>query len=354
MSITAWFIQAFEAADAAGLNVPKETLKQTTRFLDSVSTPDHAGFGYQQPQPAPATTAAGLLCRTQVVGEIEAAPALKLGKEYLNKLPPSPNFKNLYYFYYATRVVNLDISDNTGWNKNMRALLIETQDWGADQEHAHEKGSWSPAGDAWGSQLGRIGQTALALLTLQACEGSYKLEKLVKDLKEAELAELWKDLATDNGFRASRSIRALAAAPTQAVPFVGAKLRPVPVANPKQTSRWLTDLTHNDSTVRQNAEKELAQLGEAAAPALRDSLKHKPTLDFRTRVDALLANLEGPISPECAQQLYGARCLELAGTPEAKKILETLASGNPDARLTKRAKDALSRMETRKAGGSAP
>ena len=49
----------------------------------------------------------------------------------------------------------------------MRDLLIDTQDKGLDPDRRDQKGSWSPTGDAWGSQLGRLGYTSLAILTLE-------------------------------------------------------------------------------------------------------------------------------------------------------------------------------------------
>jgi hypothetical protein len=46
-------------------------------------------------------------------------------------------------------------------------MLIESQDQGLTPDRKDQKGSWSAEGDAWGGQLGRLGYTSLALLTLE-------------------------------------------------------------------------------------------------------------------------------------------------------------------------------------------
>jgi hypothetical protein len=53
------------------------------------------------------------------------------------------------------------------WNTRMRDLLIDTQDTGLTPERPDQKGSWSADGDRWGGQLGRLGYTSMALLTLE-------------------------------------------------------------------------------------------------------------------------------------------------------------------------------------------
>ncbi len=49
----------------------------------------------------------------------------------------------------------------------MRDILIQRQDQGQNPERRHQKGSWDPAGDAFGNQFGRLGHTCLCILTLE-------------------------------------------------------------------------------------------------------------------------------------------------------------------------------------------
>jgi hypothetical protein len=170
MSVHGWMVQALKSGAMAGLNVPNATWNGVNNFLDQCSIPEGSGYGYQQPQPAPTVTAVGLLCR-QYMGWGPRNVGLQKGLEYLRKLPPSPNFKNIYYYYYATQVVhhmqpfNPEAWDQ--WNPKMRDMLIESQDQGLNGDKRDQKGSWSPEGDAWGGQIGRLGYTSFALLTLE-------------------------------------------------------------------------------------------------------------------------------------------------------------------------------------------
>jgi hypothetical protein len=74
----------------------------------------------------------------------------------------------MYYYYYATQVL-FHAGDPSwrSWNEPMRELLINTQDMGDKSDRRDQKGSWGPAGDAYGDQLGRLGVTTLSILTLE-------------------------------------------------------------------------------------------------------------------------------------------------------------------------------------------
>jgi hypothetical protein len=170
LSVSGWFVQALKSGYLAGLSVPNATWASVNEFLDSVSNPEGSGYGYMQPTPAPTTTAVGLLCR-QYMGWGPRNVGLLKGSEYLRKLPPSPNFKNIYYYYYATQVMYHMAPVNPDgwqqWNARMRDQLIAAQDMGLNPDRRDQKGSWSPEGDCWGGRLGRLGYTSLALLTLE-------------------------------------------------------------------------------------------------------------------------------------------------------------------------------------------
>lgn len=173
LSVHGWFVQALKSGSMAGLNVPNATFNGINQFLDLCQNADGSGYTYQKNpgnQAAPIVTAVGLLSR-QYMGWGPRNVGLKNGLEYLRKLPPSPNFKSMYYYYYATQVVHNMADFNREaweqWNPKMRDLLIESQDTGANPDRRDQKGSWSPEGDHWGGQMGRLGITSLALLTLE-------------------------------------------------------------------------------------------------------------------------------------------------------------------------------------------
>jgi hypothetical protein len=49
----------------------------------------------------------------------------------------------------------------------MVPALLQARDKGSDPKHPHQKGSWDPQGDFYGDSWGRVGQTALSVLTLE-------------------------------------------------------------------------------------------------------------------------------------------------------------------------------------------
>jgi WD40 repeat protein len=164
------------------------------------------------------------------------------------------------------------------------------------------------------------------------------------------LEALWADLAAADAARAYRAVWALAAAPGRSVPFLGARLRPVPAVDGKKLARLVADLDKGRYALRQQAVRELQALGDLAESALRAALEGEPSLELRRRVEALLEKVEAPVtSPEGLRALRAVEALERAGTAEARAALARLAGGAPQARLTREAQGALKRLERRAA-----
>ena len=167
LSVTAWYVQAFKSAQLAGLNVPGATLSGINTHLDALGNRDGSGYGYQSAQPTQPMSAAGLLCRQFQGWDARRAGMVK-GVEGLMKTPPSANYRNVYYYYYATQVIR-----HTGgepwqkWNPRIRDLTVEAQDQGANPRFRDQAGSWSPEGDAWGKSMGRLGMTCMSMLNLE-------------------------------------------------------------------------------------------------------------------------------------------------------------------------------------------
>jgi hypothetical protein len=182
-SVTSWHLQALKAGQLAGLTIPDATLRATYDFLDKVSTDDGGGVGYLDNKPTLRMTAAGMFCRT-AMGWGPRHPGLVRGVETLRKTPPSPKVKDMYYYYYATRVLfEMEGEAWERWNDKMRDLLIDNQDQGMNPERRDQKGSWDPGDDPYGQQLGRLGVTSLAILTLEVY---YRYEPFAKRLRLAK------------------------------------------------------------------------------------------------------------------------------------------------------------------------
>jgi RNA polymerase sigma factor (sigma-70 family) len=159
----------------------------------------------------------------------------------------------------------------------------------------------------------------------------------------SDLDTLWPDLAGDAA-KAYRSVRALTAVPSRAIPFLKDRLRPVAEADPKQVQRLLADLDSDQFEVRKTAADELAKLGERIEPALRKALDQPPSLEARRRLTAVLDGMRTTPTAEVLRTHRAIQALERIGTPEARRILQTLATGAPAARETREAKEALARL----------
>jgi hypothetical protein len=167
-------------------------------------------------------------------------------------------------------------------------------------------------------------------------------------LMPSELNACWKDLAGDDATRAYEAIGTLVQGAKDSVPFLGDRLLPAPRANPG-IARLIGDLNNNEFAIRQKATDELEKLGESAESDLRHALANADELEMQRRLKDLLAPLEG-WSGERLRRLRATAVLEYIGTAEARKILESLAKGIPDARLTQEAKAALERLNKGRPG----
>ncbi len=127
--------------------------------------------------PGTALTASGLLCRYYISEWSPVHPGMIEGVGGLMKNPPPAaggNLKNLYYFYYATQVVHFFEGEEwKTWNEGakqpdgtrkggMRDWLVTTQ-----TKKDVNLGSWEPEDGFFGKSCGRLGTTAVAILTLE-------------------------------------------------------------------------------------------------------------------------------------------------------------------------------------------
>jgi WD40 repeat protein len=161
------------------------------------------------------------------------------------------------------------------------------------------------------------------------------------------LAEWWAALGGE-AEKAGAAMAALESYPDRAVTLAAARLAPVKEPAPGEVAKWVADLDSGDFDRRAKATKELGRLAELAEPALREALKKGPSAELKSRAEGLLERLGGEETvPERLQALRAVELLERIGTAEARKVLEGLAKGAPDAKLTKDAKASLARWPTR-------
>ena len=79
--------------------------------------------------------------------------------------------------------------------------------------------------------------------------------------------------------------------------------------------------------------------------ALRRLVSTSPSLEARTRADRLLTNFREPApNTGLLRELRAVSLLTKIATPESQRVLQSLAGGSEDARLTQEAKASLERL----------
>jgi WD40 repeat protein len=211
----------------------------------------------------------------------------------------------------------------------------------------HRDGVWSLAFSPDGRLLasGSLDYTALVWDVTGRCpDGNWS----TRDASPGEVERLWSDLASVDGPRAHRAVWEMTAADRLAVPFLAGRLKPVAPVEAERQARLIGDLDSDQFAVRRQAEKELEQLGELVEPALRRALAGKPSPEVRRLLEALLADVSARTwSPEQLRVLRAMEVLEHVATAEARRVLQSVAEGAPQARLTQEAKASLERLSRR-------
>lgn len=166
-----------------------------------------------------------------------------------------------------------------------------------------------------------------------------------KPVTLADLPTFWADLAADNAGRGYRAAGAFTASPREGVAFLKDRLPRRDMPKPERLSRLLADLDAEDFRSREEASKELEQLGELVQPALQKVLKERPTLETRRRIDTLLEKQK----VEQRRWARAIQALEVVGASEARAVLESLAGERLPTPICQDATAALARLEKRQA-----
>jgi RNA polymerase sigma factor (sigma-70 family) len=167
---------------------------------------------------------------------------------------------------------------------------------------------------------------------------------IVASLSAKELEARWIDLASDDAAKAWEAVGRLTESPKEALALLRERVKPLPIAPKELTRKLLADLDSDSFAVREAAVKRLKELGLQAEPALRAAHAANPSLEMRRRIEDLLAALQAAPSLPTAEELRHLRALvvlECIGTPEARRLLEQVATGPESARLTRQARAAL-------------
>jgi WD40 repeat protein len=165
-----------------------------------------------------------------------------------------------------------------------------------------------------------------------------------EQLEAKDLDRLWTELMDADAVKAWKAVWQLADCPETALSFLQQRLKPSPTAPESVIRPLLTDLDNDSFQRREEAVKRLKQLNSQAEPALRQALKANPSPEKRRRIEEILRTLaesRPDLSPETLRELRAVAVLGRIDSPEARRLLEELATGPESAPLTRQAKSTL-------------
>jgi WD40 repeat protein len=180
---------------------------------------------------------------------------------------------------------------------------------------------------------------------------AWDVEELVKEaqvtrrLSANEAYELGRELLSADAARAYWALWRLIEAPEDCVALLKDILQEDRRPSKQRVAQLIGDLDDDKFEVRDKATRELEAVGDEAEGALRKALAGNPSPEVRQRAKALLDRIEaGAVPLPRLRAVRGVEVLELLRTPGASALLTKLATGAPDALLTREAKAALERL----------
>jgi len=139
----------------------------------------------------------------------------------------------------------------------------------------------------------------------------------------------------------------LGASPEPTIAYLRKRLTAVPMGDTARIEKLVGDLQKAEYNERKKAMIELRKIGVSAVPQLRQAAER----NGEDLVRRLLYEFESQAPPRRTFARAGAgSAWNRIGTDEARKLLEELAKGAPEAPLTVEAKAALERATKGKGG----
>jgi WD40 repeat protein len=167
---------------------------------------------------------------------------------------------------------------------------------------------------------------------------------LSAEARARQLEASWAQLADPDAGKAYQAMGQMAGSPADTVAFLAPRLQAVPPIEPAQLARWVADLDDADFEVRARATAELARRDDAM-PLMVQALRGPLPLESRRRLEQLLEQFDKQPAAAFLRAYRAVELLEQIGTPEAALVLDRLAQGAPQARLTLAAAAARQRLQ---------
>jgi RNA polymerase sigma factor (sigma-70 family) len=164
-------------------------------------------------------------------------------------------------------------------------------------------------------------------------------------LSRDRLDAAWAMLKGADAAKAYATVWQLVDTPALALAAIKGRLKSaVPVTEAVELVKLLDA---DDFKTREKATARLRALGSRVEPALRAALKEAASVEVRMRARRLLEPLEAarPLDEDDRCHVRAVQVLELIGNTPARRLLKELAAGDAGARLTRYAREALSRLD---------
>ncbi|HEV3436747.1 MAG TPA: hypothetical protein VG122_05270, partial [Gemmata sp.] len=168
-------------------------------------------------------------------------------------------------------------------------------------------------------------------------------DDLVAKELPGDLMQLWEDLAKDTvtGLRAARL---LSAGGDRALALLGGKIEPKKAPDETRIKQSIADLDSSEFATREKAEKGLQELSIFAESHLRKEIQKNPSPEARQRIETLLKRIDArQLTDAEKREVRAVQALEWMDAEAAQRLLTKWTTGDPNATLTKAAKNATSR-----------
>jgi WD40 repeat protein len=203
---------------------------------------------------------------------------------------------------------------------------------------------------------GKTFATAGSDMTIMIWDATGRLVNMpaAAHLPNSNVAELWADLGSSELIQWRHAYWTLVSEPESAIQMCQERVRPARQPDCSKLTDLLAALDSNSFADRSRATESLrkmltsAEMALVVEKSLRQLITRSPSLEAQTRAEKLLSEFRDPLpDPEMLRNLRAVSLLARIATPDAQRLLHTLAEGSPDARLTQEAKASLERLTKR-------
>jgi WD40 repeat protein len=158
-----------------------------------------------------------------------------------------------------------------------------------------------------------------------------------------ELARARDDLSSDDAARGNAAVWALIDGGDDSVKQLADRLKPATAVPTGDVHAAIADLNDPRFATRQEALQRLRGWGPQVEPALREALRGNLQLEQKRQIEPLLTALNPTLPPggDDLRDARSVRALAAIVTPAARKLLKELTGGDPLARRTRFAAEAL-------------